>query len=183
MRAVIVYESMFGNTRAIAEAIRVGLSSSFEVQLVRAADADGAALDGAELLVVGGPTHAWSMSRPRTRKTAPDYARKPGRNLVLEPGADSGQGVREWLESLAPRDLKAATFDTRIKGPAVITGRASRAIHRSLARRRFDLVAPAQSFLVDKRSHLVAGEIERAEAWGARLAQMVAPESSRSGSN
>ena len=175
MRALIVYESMFGSTRAIAEAVAEGLSPS-EVRVVRAADAYAAILEGVDLLVVGGPMHALSMSRPSTRQNAPSYVRKPGSALALEPGADAAPGVREWLDSLELESLRAAAFDTRIKAPAVLTGRASKAIARRLAGHGLLLVVPPESFLVDKKSHLLTGETDRARAWGARMATIGANE-------
>lgn len=179
MRAVIMYESMFGSTRAIAEAIAEGLGPSVDARVVRVADADASTLEGADLLVVGGPTHAWSMSRPNTRKGAPGYVRKPGSGLVLEPGADTGPGVREWLGSLDRVSVRAAAFDTRIKGPSAFTGRASKAIDRMLSRHGLSVVVPPESFLVNKKSHLLPGETERARAWGARLARLASHESAR----
>ena len=178
MRVVIVYESMFGSTRAIAEAIAEGLSPS-EVQVVRAADADAEILEGVELLIVGGPTHALTMSRPSTRKSAPSYVRKPGSELVLEPEADTAQGVREWLSSLELVGASAAAFDTRIRAPAALTGRASKVIARRLSSHGLLVVVPPESFLVDKKGHLLAGETDRARAWGARLAKICAKQTAR----
>ena len=100
MRAVIVYESMFGSTKKVAEAIAEGLADCAEVSVVPVTSADAHILDGADLVVVGGPTHTHGMSRPSTRKMAVKRARKPGSEVELVPGADSGPGVREWLASL-----------------------------------------------------------------------------------
>jgi hypothetical protein len=175
MRAVVVYESMFGNTRQIAESIADGLGTGTEVQVIGVSQADRATLRGVDLLVVGGPTHARGMSRRATRRGAPDYLAKPGSDLVLEPGADAGPGVREWLPSLGDLTMKTAAFDTRIKAPPALTGRASRGIANALSRRGQTVIVPAESFLVDKKGHLLDGETERARAWGARLALVVAP--------
>jgi hypothetical protein len=113
--------------------------------VVAVADADQNVLDGVDLVVVvvvvGGPTHAWSMSRARTRIGAPNYARKPGSGLVVEPGAATGPGVREWLGSIGQVRGNAAAFDTRIKAPAIFTGRASKAIGRLLSRHGLAVVA------------------------------------------
>jgi len=138
--------------------------------------ADHAAWQGIDLLIVGGPTHARGMSRRATRRGAPDYLGRPGSDLVLEPGADTGPGVREWLGSLGGLTTKAAAFDTRIKAPAALTGRASKGIAKALSRAGQSVAVPAESFLVDKKGHLLAGERERALAWGARLATVVAPD-------
>jgi hypothetical protein len=171
MRAVIVYESMFGSTRMIAEAIGDGMRLGNEVQVVRITEAHMDILDGADLVVVGGPTHVHSMTRPSTRRGASDYARQRG--LVLEPDATTGPGVREWLTSLGPVHGQGAAFDTRIQAPPAVSGRASKGIDRDLARHGLTPVAPPESFIVNKQSHLVPGEQERARVWGAHLATLV----------
>lgn len=168
MRAVVVYESMYGNTRVVAEAIGEGLRSACDVAVIpvgRAAEA----VEGAELLVVGGPTHAHGMTRPRSREAAVEAARKPESPIVAEDGAD-GTGVREWLASLGHVNVMAAAFDTRMTGPPAFTGRASKGISRELGRHGGHLVASPESFLVTKENALLAGEEARAREWGARLA-------------
>lgn len=173
MKAMIVYESMFGSTRAIAEAIGQGCGPWADVEVVSVAGADPGMASGIDLLVVGGPTHAWGMSRPGTRKGAPGYTDKSGRELVLEPGAETGPGVREWLAGLGQTHAHGAAFDTRIKGPSVLTGRASRGIERRLSRRGLAMITPPESFLVTRQSHLVEGEVDRARVWGSLLATLV----------
>ena len=169
MRAVVVYESMYGNTRAIAEAIGSGLRPTYDVSVVTVGQARPEMLDDVELLIVGGPTHVWSMSRARTRQSAAAAAEKPGSGLALEPDAID-IGLREWFELLGRRSGRAAAFDTRIDAPPMVTGRASRPIGRRLQRHGYELAARPESFLVTKRNTLVAGEVERARAWAAGLA-------------
>ena len=123
MRAVVVYESMYGNTHLVANAIGAGLETAFEVSVVPVSRADPAVLGGAVLVVVGGPTHVHGMSRASTRKAAAEAADKPVSPLNLEPDA-AGPGLREWFASLGPYLVKAAAFDTRMHAPAVLTGRA-----------------------------------------------------------
>ena len=86
-------ESMFGATRVIAEAIASGFTEYDETTVVRASEVGGSVLYDADLVVVGGPTHVRSMSRPSTRKGAPGYAKKHGGDLALEPGAGHGIGA------------------------------------------------------------------------------------------
>src|SRR5437762_10776207 len=112
MRAVVVYESMYGNTRAVADAIGDGLRGTCDVRVVPVGRAGPEEIDGAALLVVGGPTHIHGMTRHRSRAMAAEAAGKPGSTVVLEPGAD-GQGVREWLAYLGHVNVTAATFVTR----------------------------------------------------------------------
>ncbi len=172
MRAVVIYESMYGNTHRIAEAIGEGLRESGEAEVVSVHEADGQLIDGADLIVVGGPTHAHGMSRSSTRQGAVEAVDKPGSDLVLEPDA-AGEGIREWLEALATTGARAAAFDTRVDMAPVITGRASKGIAKQLRHHGFDLVAEPMSFLVTKETHLELDETERARGWGQLLAESV----------
>ncbi|HVW31347.1 MAG TPA: flavodoxin domain-containing protein [Acidimicrobiia bacterium] len=168
MRAVVVYESMYGHTRVVAEAIGAGLRERCDVAVVPVGQAGADVLDGAELLVVGAPTHVHGLSRPRSRAAAAAAARKPGAAFDLEEGAEES-GVREWLASLGTVNVLAAAFDTRSRGPAVFTGRASRGIDRELGRHGAHLVASPESFLM-AGTDLGAGEEARARRWGGQLA-------------
>ena len=172
IRAVIVYESMFGNTHAIADAVGQGLEPMLEVVVVPLAEAGLERLGDADLLVVGGPTHFHGMSHPLTRKWAASMAQKPSNDLVLDPDAE-GPGVRDWLTSLGHGHAKVAAFDTRFTGLAVFTGWASKAISRTLRKRGFEVVAKPESFLVNSKHHLEAGEEARAQEWGKRLVASV----------
>ena len=174
MRAVVVYESMYGNTRAIAEAIGEGLGSEASVIVTPVAQVSAEQLAGVDLLVVGGPTHAWGMSRPGTRKGAVAATQKPDSGLVLEPGAE-GPGLREWFESLGRMPAKAAAFDTRYKVPPAFGGRAARGIGRRLRQHGFELASNPESFFVTKRNELIAGEDARARTWGGLLASASRP--------
>jgi Flavodoxin len=173
MRALVVYESMYGNTHAVAVNIAVGLSTRHDVTLVPVTQATQELVAAADLLVVGGPTHMHGMSRPASRRMAADTARKQGSGLTLDPDAD-GPGVRGWLEGLGGlaggNDALAAAFDTRLGGAPMLTGRASRGISRLLARRGYRLLAPPESFVVSKQNTLLDGEAARARAWGAMIA-------------
>ena len=169
MRALVVYESMYGNTRQIAEAVGEGLAAGgAEVTVLPLGDAGEEQLREVELLVVGGPTHAHGMSRPSTRSAARDAA-EADPELHLEPDA-SGEGVREWIAALARPGLEAAAFDTRVGVPASISGRASKGIAKQLRRHGCWLVAEPQSFLVTKHNELEPHEREHAVEWGGRLA-------------
>ena len=174
MRAVVVYESMYGNTHLVADAIGTGLETAFEVWVVPVSQADPAVLDGAGLVVVGGPTHVHGMSREATRKAAAEAADKPASPLNLEPDA-AGQGLREWFASLGHYPLKAAAFDTRMHGPAALTGRASKGVARLLRAHGFEVIAEPESFLVTKQDRLEPHETSRAREWGTKLAASIAP--------
>src|SRR6516162_7545370 len=113
MRAVIIYESMYGNTHAIADAIAQGLEPGNQVTVVPVAGATEELLDGADLVVVGGPTHVHGMSRASTRKSAVEQAHKGAGGPVLEAGVTAdGPGLRDWFGSLGQISAEAAAFDT-----------------------------------------------------------------------
>jgi hypothetical protein len=182
MNVVIVYDSLFGNTRAVAEAIAAGARSatSGPVRCAAIGSVAPMGVESADLLAVGGPTHMLGLSSRRSRGT---YLRREdmtaGRSRdghTLEAGAE-GPGLREWLQGLpeaAPsRPPGAAAFDTRLH--KVLAGSAARAIHRRLRRLGYRMVAPAGSFFVEgMEGPLPAGEIERAKEWGAALVQTYA---------
>lgn len=168
MNAIVVYESMYGNTRRIAESVAERLGAP----AIAVASATAERIADADLVAIGCPTHTWSMPRQSTRKAAADAAAKPGSGLTLEPGA-TGNGMREWLTEHANEIRAAATFDTRLRFPAIATGRASRRIRRVLRAANVELVAPPESFFVDKQNRLLNGELARAGAWGEELASRI----------
>jgi flavodoxin-like protein len=169
MRAVVVYESMYGNTHLVADAVAAGLRTAYEVATVPVEQATARLVEPADLLVVGGPTHGHGMSRPTTREAAVADARKPDSPLTLDPDAE-GPGLREWFARLPALHARAAAFDTRVDLPAILTGRASKGIARRLRQHGLDLRAEPESFLVTKKNTLVPGEVNRALEWGCRLA-------------
>jgi flavodoxin I len=163
MKALVVYDSFFGNTekiaRAVGAAIGDALSSQAEVHAMRVGDVKPEHLTGLTLLIVGSPTRAFSAS-PATKA---------------------------WLKALAPNSLcgvEVAAFDTRadmndVNSRALtafvkLFGYAAEPIAGSLTKRGGTLVIPAEGFLiVDKEGPLKEGELERATAWGRQIASKV----------
>jgi hypothetical protein len=161
MGVLIVSESMFGNTRKIADAVGDALSGYTTVDVIDVAEAPSTIGPDVELLVVGAPTHAFGMSRPGTRRSAVEQGA----------GGSPDVGVREWLATVsAPAGgVPAASFDTRIGRPR-FPGSAARAAARLLRRVGFAVIAPPQSFWVEATPGLPrAGEVDRAHRWGHEL--------------
>ena len=164
MAALVVVESMFGNTQQIANAVTEGLSRHLPVEQVEVGTAPMIVGDDVELLVVGGPTHAFGLTRPGTRQSAAQQAED---GLV-----STGRGLREWLGMLpkGTPDVAVATFDTRISRPR-LPGSAAAAAEKRLRRLGFRVLARSQSFFVEGTTGpLVRGERERARRWGEELA-------------
>ena len=87
MHALVVYESMYGNTHRIAEAIARGLRSAYTVQVISVTGARYEHVGRYDLIVAGGPTHAHGMSRPATRQSAISSGRVKADHLQVEPDA------------------------------------------------------------------------------------------------
>src|ERR1022692_4624747 len=121
MRVLVVYESMYGNTHQIAEAIGEGLSIENEVAVAPLSRARLALEAGPDLLIVGGPTHVHGLSRPRSRLAAVQQAE--GKHQRLDPSAP-GPGLGEWLGVVRPLPQTRwfAAFDARADAKPLLTG-------------------------------------------------------------
>jgi hypothetical protein len=170
MRALVVYESMYGNTHAVAISIAAGLGTTHEVTLVPVTRATPELVAAADLVVAGGPTHMHGMSTAGSRRMAAEAAAKEGSALAMDPDAD-GPGIRGWLSGTGTGRGLAATFDTRLSGVPMLTGRASRGIARLLKAHGYRLLTAPGSFIVSKEGTLLDGEEARARAWGAQIGE------------
>lgn len=167
MKALVVYESMFGNTAAVAQAIAGGLGVTMDVEVREVHDGSLEGRDDVELLVVGGPTHALSMSRPKTREEAESQGGIAGRVDF---------GLRDWLNSASgtAHGLSMVTFDTRMVKARRLPGSAAKSAARLARKRGFSIAAPPESFyVVDTAGPLAEGEIERATDWGRVLGALL----------
>jgi len=172
MRALVVYESIYGNTRAVADAIAQGLEPLGLVEVKSVHETADSDADAADLLVVGGPTHMHGLASSFSRKAAVQAGEDDG--VEVEPGARDGRGLRQWLAERSGQGRKAAAFDTRIDRSPTLTGSAARGIARRLHGGGYERLAEPESFFVeDSEGPLADGELERARAWGASLAALV----------
>lgn len=170
MKAIVVYESMYGNTRHVAEAVARGLGEAGTVEVLTVLDAAAVDPGDYDLVVVGGPTHIHGMSTESTRHVAQEAAESSSGHLVMEADA-AVEGVREWIQTYSGIPGTAAAFDTRFDGAHLLTGRASKRIDKHLRHAGFTMLASPESFLVTgKETHLLPGEETRAQAWGEFLA-------------
>ena len=167
LRALVVYESGFGNTEVIARAVAEGLGQEgYVVTCTNVSDAGPPDRHSFDLLVVGAPTHGFSLSRPSTRRDAVRQGASAGNALT---------GVREWLVAMTSYPDRtprlAAAFDTRVTKVRRVPMTASRTASHLLRKLGFVLLSPPAGFLVsDVPGPLEADEPARAEAWGRSLA-------------
>ncbi|MCW2961549.1 MAG: flavodoxin [Thermoleophilia bacterium] len=162
--AMVVYESMFGHTRQVAVAIASALPCE-SVALHEVGAAPVIVPDEVELLVVGGPTHAFSMSRPATRA---DAQKQSGR-----PNVSQRIGVREWLELLdAGSNVQTAAFDTHVEHPKMLRhiGSAAASIDRRLQLLGLRPCCEPEHFWVEATlGPLADGQLEHAREWASAL--------------
>ena len=164
MKALVVYESLWGNTAAVARAIAAGLGP--EARALSTAEATPEALAGAELVVAGSPLFAFQLPTDAIRETI----RKKSATFAAPPDL-SHPPLRAWLAALPPGQGRAAAFETRLWwSPGGATG----AILKGLANAGYAPLARGKRFrVVGMSGPLKAGEIERARAWGAELARQL----------
>jgi flavodoxin len=141
MNALVVYDSQYGNTEKIAQAIAEALSAYGPAQAVRVASADSRKVEGADLVIVGCPTQAWRAT----------------------------PAVRSFLAHVPPdawAAVSTASFDTRFHKPRLLTGSAARGIAKQMAGMGNPPLVPAESFFVGgSQGPLEEGEVERARKW------------------
>ena len=164
-RALVVYESMFGNSEMVAQAVADGIAEVMSVALVDVSKAP-TDLRGVDLVVAGGPTHVFSMSREGTRRTARGH------------GATHGSvetGLRDWLWELPDEHRHwFAAFDTKATTVRRLPGSASHSAAKASRHHGFhEAIAPESFYVLDVEGPLVEGELERARAWGRAVAASV----------
>lgn len=164
MKAVVVYESHWGSTQAIAEAIAEGFGP--EAIALNTDQAFGAAIADAELIVAGAPVIAFGLPGER----GIDGVRKAAEKSPTPPDL-SHPSLRSWLERLPHGHGAGAAFETRIRWSP---GGATHAIERGLEQAGYRPVATGQRFIVEGQfGPLRERELERAREWGADLATAV----------
>ena len=161
MKAVVVYESLWGNTASVAHAIAGGIGEP--ARALSTAEATPDAIADADLIVCGAPLLGFNLPTDEIRETI-DNA--PGN--APEPPNLSHPSMRSWLAKLPAGYRKGAAFETRIWWSP---GSAAKAIERELQEAGYRVAAPAEKFIVKgKYGPLKPGELDRAREWGQRLA-------------
>lgn len=162
MKAVVVYESLFGNTAAIARAIAEGIGSDTEA--LTTDEATDAVIAGAEVIVAGAPVIAFGLASDKTREGIGGGEKDPD-----HPADVAHPSLKSWLESLPAGAGSAAAFETRLWwSPRGATG----SIERGLKGAGYNVVAKSERFVVEgKYGPLREGELDRARAWGRSLVE------------
>jgi hypothetical protein len=166
MKIVVVYESMFGNTQIVGEAISEGLGVLGEITSGNVDEISPETARDADLIVIGGPTHAHGMARMSTRFPKVD-------NPKYLPSLPGTTVLRSWLDQMPTGSGRCATFDTRFDKPAWLTGSAAKQIAKRLKAKGMVVLASDSFFVEGSDGPLAEGERARATEWGHRLASMM----------
>lgn len=172
MAALVVYESMFGNTEQVAQAVARGIQEVMDADVREVSAVPDGVDPSVDLLVVGAPTHAFGLSRPSTRADAIRQGAKQG---------DERRGLREWLEQLPPSlgDEVVAAFDTRARRVRHLPGSAARGAVKILRAHGYRATSSRSFYVEDVSGPLLPGELDRAVAWGRELASDRADQGAR----
>jgi flavodoxin len=148
MKALIVYDSVYGNTEKIARAIAEAITPSNEVKVLRAGEANASELVSINLLIVGSPTHGG-----RPTPAVQDFLNK--------------------VPELSLKGINVAAFDTRIPTKLVgLFGYAAGRIAGNLKKKGGNLIASPQGFFAKgSKGPLKEGELERAADWAKGILQ------------
>jgi flavodoxin len=165
MKSLVVYESWFGNTRQVAEAVADALAAEGEVVVV-SVDDPLPAIDEFDLLVIGAPTQVHGLSSRMSRKSAIEQLGRDG---------SVGIGMRGWLAALPLLGRQpVAVFDTRVDRSELLAGSAAHRIAQRLRRKGYRVLGEPESFFVEGTpGPLMDGELERAAEWGRVVANGV----------
>jgi hypothetical protein len=161
MQAVVVYESHWGNTEAVARAIAEGIGPG--ARALATDEATPEIVAGADLVVAGAPVIAFSLPRDGAQKQLAADTKGPR-------PADLGHPLlRAWLDTVPAGRGWFAAYETRIWwSPRGATG----SIESRLQKAGYRRVAKAERFIVGgSYGPLRDGELERARAWGLTLGE------------
>jgi len=155
MKALIIYDSFFGNTEQIAQAIGNALGSQEEVEILRVSNVNPEQLTGLKLLIVGSPTRGF---RPTEAIT----------------------GFLKRISTNGLTGVKVAAFDTRLSASDIESsalrflvktgGYAAKRIANRLRKSGGDLIMPPEGFFVKgTEGPLKEGELERSADWAKQI--------------
>lgn len=156
MKALVIYDSVFGNTEKVAQAIGAALGTLEDVSVVRIGYAEPEQLAGLDVLVVGSPTRAF---RPMPAVSS----------FIKGLPADALQGVRTaaFDTRVSPEDANSRILAFFVR----LFGWAAEKIDKALTQKGGrQAVAPEGFYVLGSEGPLRDGELERAGAWARRIA-------------
>ena len=144
MKALVIYDTQYGNTEKVAKAIAGGISGGAEVH--RITEIEPTNVKSLDLLIIGAPTQ----------------------------GGRTTQAMQDFISKIPESSLKGANvavFDTRLTNKLVgVFGYAAGRIEKTLKEKGANMVVPAEGFFVKgAKGPVKDGEIERATDWAKKI--------------
>ena len=163
MKVVVVYESLWGNTAAIARSIAEGVGP--DAVVLTTDEATDSAIQGADLIVAGAPLLGFTLPTE-------DMLEGIRKDKSAPPADLAHPSMRSWLETVPDGSGLCCGFETRIWWSP---GSAAKKCSEGLRSHGYSAAAKDERFIVTgKYGPLKDGELERAREWGAQLAKMLA---------
>lgn len=163
MKTIVVYESHYGNTAAVARAIAEGIGEG--ATALTTDEATDAAFEGVDLVVAGAPVMALRLPTDAVLSRMEADPKRAGADM-------SHRSMRDWLDVIPRGHGHGAAFETKLRwSPGGATG----AIEKGLEAAGYRRVGKSHKFVVTGgEGPLRDGELEAAGAWGAELRRTVA---------
>jgi flavodoxin len=160
MKALVVYDSAYGNTQRIAQAVGSAMGSSEDVQVLNVSEVEPDQLAGLDLLIIGSPTQRF---RP---KSAMSHMLNSIQDNSLKDVRVAAFDTRLTWEEI--NKISALAFFVRLSGDSAY---AAKHLANQLKKKGGQLVVPPEGFYVEgMEGPLVQGELERAMDWGKQIA-------------
>lgn len=157
MKALTIYDSFFGNTEQIAQAIGNALGSQEDIEILRVGDVKPEQLTGLTLLVVGSPTRGF-----RPTPAISNLLKRIPRNGL------SGVKVAAFDTRFSMDEIESSVFILRILVNTF--GYAAKPISDRLKKKGGELIIPPEGFFVKgTEGPLRKGELERAADWAKQI--------------
>jgi len=160
MKAMVIYDSKFGNTAQIAKAIGDGLGDALgdpeDVEVTPVDDTQPDQLAGLDLLIFGAPTHGFRPSAP-----AKDFLKSIPKNTL------KGVKVAAFDTRITEEEIKENRFFSKLVD---LFGFAADPVSKKLEKKGGEVVMPPEGFTVEgTEGPLTEGELERAREWGRQI--------------
>jgi flavodoxin len=149
MKTLVIYDTMYGNTEIIADAIADAITG--DTKVIKASEAKPSDMNDIDLLIIGSPTQGGRQTKPV-------------------------QGFLDEISGNIKKDVKIAVFDTRVPAKWVkVFGYAAGKLEDFFKKEGVELIIPTEAFMVESaKGPLKEGELERAKAWGKKICEAIA---------
>lgn len=155
MKALIIYDSFFGNTEQVAQAVGNALDDRADTEVLKVTEVRPEQLSSADILIVGSPTRAFSPS-PDVK----DFLKRLPRQAL------EGVGVAAFDTRISMDDVDSPILPPLVK----LFGYAAEPIAKRLERKGGNRVLPPEGFFVNgTEGPMKEGELDRAAAWAEQI--------------